>query len=101
MYVSNNDIILNLVHTLTLFSTPMVSLTRPKRPSVLFISVDGVRPDLVFGEAFSHVKIPNIRKILKNAAFSKGVTGIEPTLTYPSHCTLTNSGIWNGCERAY
>jgi predicted AlkP superfamily pyrophosphatase or phosphodiesterase len=60
----------------------------PVRPSVLLISIDGLRPDYVL-EADKHgLKIPNLRRLRAEGAFATGVRGVLPTLTFPSHATL-------------
>ena len=56
-------------------------------PAVL-ISIDGLKPDYVL-EADRHgLKIPNLRRFLKEGAYASAVTGVTPTVTYPSHTTL-------------
>lgn len=60
---------------------------RPYIPVVL-ISVDGLKPDYVL-EADKHgLKIPNLRRLVKEGAFATTVTGNMPTVTYPSHTTM-------------
>ncbi|WP_116090247.1 alkaline phosphatase family protein [Sphingomonas crusticola] len=55
---------------------------------VLMISVDGLRPTDVI-EADAHgLKVPNLRRMMAQGAYAEGVTGVLPTLTYPSHATL-------------
>lgn len=55
---------------------------------VVLISIDGLKPDYVL-EADRHgLKIPNLRRFLKEGAFASAVTGVTPTVTYPSHTTL-------------
>lgn len=55
---------------------------------VVLISIDGLKPDYVL-EADRHgLKIPNLRRFLKEGAFASAVTGVAPTVTYPSHTTL-------------
>lgn len=55
---------------------------------VVMLSIDGLRPDYVL-EADKHgVKIPNLRRMVKEGAWASGVTGVLPTVTYPSHTTL-------------
>jgi predicted AlkP superfamily pyrophosphatase or phosphodiesterase len=54
----------------------------------VLISIDGLKPDYVL-EADKHdLKIPNLRRFLKEGAFATAVTGVMPTVTYPSHTTL-------------
>jgi predicted AlkP superfamily pyrophosphatase or phosphodiesterase len=74
----------------------LVSLTRwqqgavkpdPATPVVL-ISIDGMKPDYVI-EADKHgLKIPNLRRLVREGAYASGVRGVLPTVTYPSHTTM-------------
>ncbi len=55
---------------------------------VLVISVDGLHPAYVT-EADRHgLEIPTLRRILQEGAHARGVIGVVPTVTYPSHTTL-------------
>jgi predicted AlkP superfamily phosphohydrolase/phosphomutase len=55
---------------------------------VLLISIDGLRPGDVLGAEKRGLKIPNLRRFLSEGTYASGVTGVLPTLTYPSHATL-------------
>lgn len=55
---------------------------------VLMISLDGLRPDDVTQADARGIKVPQLRALLKQGAYAKGVVGVLPTLTYPSHTTL-------------
>jgi predicted AlkP superfamily pyrophosphatase or phosphodiesterase len=56
--------------------------------SVLMISVDGLKPEYIL-EADAHgLKIPYLRSLLRDGSYARGVTGVWPTVTYPSHTTL-------------
>lgn len=58
------------------------------RPTVLLISIDGLRPDYVL-EADRHgLRIPSLRRLVERGSFATGVRGVVPTVTYPSHTTL-------------
>lgn len=60
---------------------------------VVVISIDGLRPDYVT-QADSHgLKIPNLRKLMADGSYAAGVTGVVPTVTYPSHTTIV-TGVW-------
>jgi predicted AlkP superfamily pyrophosphatase or phosphodiesterase len=61
--------------------------------SVLLISIDGMRPDSVTQADAHGLKIPNLRRMMKDGAYAEGVTGVTPTITYPSHTTLI-TGVW-------
>jgi predicted AlkP superfamily pyrophosphatase or phosphodiesterase len=61
---------------------------RSAHTPVILISIDGLKPDYVL-EADKHgLKIPNLRRLVKEGASASGVTGVAPTVTYPSHTTL-------------
>jgi predicted AlkP superfamily pyrophosphatase or phosphodiesterase len=60
---------------------------------VLMISLDGMRPDYVTQADAHGLKIPNLRRFMKDGAYAEGVTGVVPTVTYPSHTTLV-TGVW-------
>jgi predicted AlkP superfamily pyrophosphatase or phosphodiesterase len=60
---------------------------------VLMISIDGLRPDYVTHSDEHGLKIPNLRRMIKEGVFAEGVTGVVPTITYPSHTTLV-TGVW-------
>ena len=55
---------------------------------VLLISIDGLRPSDVIEAQKRGLAIPNLRRFLTDGAHASGVTGVAPTLTYPSHTTL-------------
>ena len=56
--------------------------------SVVLISIDGMKPDYVI-EADKHgLKIPNLRRLMREGSYSSGVRGVLPTVTYPSHTTM-------------
>ena len=72
--------------------------------SVLMISVDGLKPEYVL-EADAHgLKIPFLRSLMRDGAYARGVNGVWPTVTYPSHTTLLTGvspaehGIYNNLE---
>lgn len=55
---------------------------------VLFISIDGLRPGDVLDADRRGLKIPNLRRFVKEGGSATGVRGVLPTVTYPSHATL-------------
>lgn len=65
-------------------AAPVAVLAEP----VLLISIDGLRPGDVLEAEKRGLKIPNLRRFLKEGAYATGVTGNLPTVTYPSHTTL-------------
>ena len=69
------------------------AIAQSARPTLVMISIDGLRPDYVTAADAHALKIPNLRRLLKDGAFADGVTGVIPTVTYPSHTTLI-TGVW-------
>jgi len=67
-----------------LAALPGVAMANP----VLLISIDGLRPGDVLEADKRGLAIPNLRRFVREGAYASGVTGVLPTLTYPSHTTL-------------
>lgn len=63
---------------------PTVAQAEP----LLLISIDGLRPGDVLEAQKRGLSIPNLGRFLTEGAHASGVTGVAPTLTYPSHTTL-------------
>ena len=55
---------------------------------VVMISIDGLRPDAVTQAEAHGLRVPNLRRFVTEGTYAEGVTGVVPTLTYPSHTTL-------------
>jgi predicted AlkP superfamily pyrophosphatase or phosphodiesterase len=58
------------------------------RPAVILVSIDGLKPEYVLDADAHGLKISNLRRFLREGAYSTGVHGVVPTVTYPSHTTL-------------
>ena len=72
-----------------LTSGPALAEARPVQGHpVLLISIDGLRPGDVLEAQQRGLHIPNLRRFLVEGTYAQGVTGVLPTLTYPSHTTL-------------
>jgi predicted AlkP superfamily pyrophosphatase or phosphodiesterase len=65
----------------------VVAPTKP-RPALLLISIDGLRPDYILDSARYDLRVPNLRALTRSGSYATGVTGVLPTVTYPSHTTL-------------
>lgn len=71
---------------------------------VLMISVDGLKPEYVLDADAHGLKIPFLRSLIETGAHARGVIGVWPTNTYPSHTTLLTGvapaqhGIYNNLE---
>jgi hypothetical protein len=72
-----------------LFSAPLARTQEsPSRPAVILISIDGLKPEYVLDADAHGLKIPALRRFLREGAYATGVHGVVPTVTYPSHTTL-------------
>lgn len=72
---------------IVLFALLFAAVPAAARP-VLMISIDGLRPaDVIEAEA-KGLKLPNLRRFVAEGTYATGVTGVVPTVTYPSHTTL-------------
>lgn len=60
---------------------------------LVVISVDGLRPDYITAAEQHGAKVPVLRRFLKEGTYADGVTGVVPSVTYPSHTTLM-TGVW-------
>jgi predicted AlkP superfamily pyrophosphatase or phosphodiesterase len=58
------------------------------RVPVVLIAIDGLKPDYVLAADRHGLKIPHLRRLAAEGAYASNVTGVMPTVTYPSHTTL-------------
>jgi predicted AlkP superfamily pyrophosphatase or phosphodiesterase len=68
--------------------TEQTSAQKKNQPLVVMLSIDGLKPDYVLEADKYGLKIPNLRRLAKEGAFASNVTGVMPTVTYPSHTTM-------------
>lgn len=52
---------------------------------VIFLTIDGFRPEFYLD---SQWQMPNVRALMKDGAYAKGVNSVFPSMTYPSHTTI-------------
>ena len=71
-------------------------------PGLLLISIDGLRPDYVTRADDHGLKIPNLRRLLRDGVHASGVRGVLPTSTYSGHTTIITGAaparhgiVWN------
>ncbi len=56
--------------------------------SVVLLSIDGLKPDYILSADANGLKVPNLRRLVEEGTYATGVTGVYPTVTYPSHATM-------------
>jgi predicted AlkP superfamily pyrophosphatase or phosphodiesterase len=81
------------IAALLLFALLAAAGDDARAASLLMISVDGLKPEYVLDADAHGLKVPYLRSLLQKGAYSRGVTGVWPTVTYPSHTTLM-TGLW-------
>jgi len=79
---------MNLHRLLVLLFATLCSTACLAAPPVLVISVDGLHPAYVTDADRHGLKIPTLRRLMQQGAYARGVVGVVPTVTYPSHTTL-------------
>jgi predicted AlkP superfamily pyrophosphatase or phosphodiesterase len=77
--------LLFLLACLWLFSSPGLAQQRSR---LLVISVDGLDYRYLRDADKLGLKIPNLRKLLREGEVTEGIEGVFPTVTWPSHTTL-------------
>jgi predicted AlkP superfamily pyrophosphatase or phosphodiesterase len=70
-----------------LAAAPQESRSPDEGPLVV-VSIDGLRPDYILEADRYGLRIPELRRLAAEGASARGVTGVLPTVTYPSHATL-------------
>lgn len=69
------------------FSIPTILKAQEAQPAqhVVLISIDGFRPDFYLEEKWP---APNLQEMAQSGARALGMTGVFPSVTYPSHTTI-------------
>ena len=77
------------------FSGILVSgaYAQQKPAPLVIISLDGMRPDYITKADEHGIKAPTLRSFLSRGTYAEGVTGVVPTVTYPSHTAIV-TGVW-------
>ena len=55
---------------------------------LIVVSIDGLMPSTIRNAEKLGLKIPNLREFRDKGAFSPGLRGVMPTVTFPSHTTM-------------
>jgi predicted AlkP superfamily pyrophosphatase or phosphodiesterase len=65
---------------------PIAAPAAQERVRLLLISIDGLMPSAYTDPG--PARIPTLRRLARQGAFARGVVGVLPSVTYPSHTTL-------------
>ena len=60
----------------------------PAGTPVVLISIDGLKPEYIINADQHGLKIPSLRRLMSEGTYARAVTGVLPTVTYPSHTTM-------------
>ncbi|HEX2712548.1 MAG TPA: ectonucleotide pyrophosphatase/phosphodiesterase [Candidatus Acidoferrales bacterium] len=55
---------------------------------IILISVDGMMPETYLNPDARGLKVPTLREIVRQGAYSEGARSVFPTVTYPSHTSM-------------
>jgi predicted AlkP superfamily phosphohydrolase/phosphomutase len=70
-----------------------VALGAEGQRALTVISIDGMHPENVLKADEHGLRIPNLRRLLRDGVHASEVRGVLPTVTYPSHTTMV-TGVW-------
>src|ERR1051325_1207394 len=70
------------------FSAALALAQAPAKRALLLISIDGLPPSYVTAADKYSLKIPTLRRILRDGAHADGVRDVLPAVTYPNHTTI-------------
>ncbi len=60
-----------------------------KKPSVLLVSIDAVKPEIVFNSEKHGIKLPTLKKMMEEGTYvSEGVKSVFPSWTYCCHQSI-------------
>ena len=65
-----------------------LALAQPPAHKLLVVSVDGLDWRYLRDCDQLHLRIPNIRELMRHGRYAQGVIGVWPTITWPSHTSL-------------
>jgi predicted AlkP superfamily phosphohydrolase/phosphomutase len=60
----------------------------PPGAPVVLISIDGLKPEYIVDADRHGLSIPTLRRVMADGTYARAVTGVLPTVTYPSHTTM-------------
>lgn len=86
------------------FAAALVLALAPLVPAsaapVVLVSIDALSPDYVLKADELGLKVPNLRRMMREGSYATGVRGVVPTITCPSHATLV-TGVTPAVHRVY
>lgn len=90
--LSLRTLLVLLLITVSVVSTPPGS-AQPASPIVILVTIDGLRGDYIGAADPYHLKIPNLRRLMREGSRSERTFSVFPTLTGTAHTALV-TGTW-------
>jgi predicted AlkP superfamily pyrophosphatase or phosphodiesterase len=88
-----SDVLKRIISVLVLVLTLATSGALAAQRAVAVISIDGMHPNYVLKADEYRLRVPNLRRFLRDGVHASAVRGVSPTVTYPSHTTML-TGVW-------
>jgi predicted AlkP superfamily pyrophosphatase or phosphodiesterase len=63
-------------------------ITETHQRHLVLISIDGLRPEIYLRTGELGLRLPNLSSIKESGVYAERMTGVLPTVTYPSHTTM-------------
>ena len=60
---------------------------------VVLVTIDGLVPDAYLHPDAHGLRIPTLRRLVRDGAFSEGALSVFPSVTYPAHSSMA-TGVW-------
>jgi predicted AlkP superfamily pyrophosphatase or phosphodiesterase len=55
---------------------------------VMLVTIDGMQPEVYLHPDAHGLRVPNLRRMVREGAFSEGARSVFPTVTYPAHTSI-------------
>lgn len=72
----------------TAVALPGLLFARSPADLLVLVSINGLKPEYVLSADRFPVKLPRLRRLAADGTYARGVRGVLPTVTYPSHTTI-------------
>lgn len=82
---------------LSVFFSLILGVSAQQAKHVVVITIDGFRPDFYLDPSWH---TPNLKNLMKEGVYAKGVNSVFPSMTYPSHTTIV-TGVWPAKHGVY
>ena len=75
-------LLISVLGCLALLATPV------RAGDVILVSIDGLMPDYYLRADDLGLKIPNLRRLMREGSYAEGALSVMPSVTFPAHTTM-------------